>query len=144
MFMSCTCYVLRLTISMYLKRVRSNRIIGNGEIVVTTLCMKMIDTLTCVCCEVRVRFKFDVFSVLYLCTSAYPSSDLHVFLVSCMVFTWGWPTLAETCSEYNYTQSIFGCYRGKIFMFYFWHIATGCTHQLLRGASWFVLFAKYN
>jgi hypothetical protein len=24
-------------------------------------------------------FKFDVFSVLYLCTSAYPSSDLHVF-----------------------------------------------------------------
>jgi hypothetical protein len=26
-----------------------------------------------------VRFKFDVFSVLYLCTSTYSSSDLHVF-----------------------------------------------------------------
>jgi hypothetical protein len=45
-------------------------------------------------------------------------------LVSCMLFTWGWPTLAETCSKCNYTQSIFGCYRGKVFMFYFWRLAT--------------------
>jgi hypothetical protein len=27
-------------------------------------------------------------------------------------------TLAETCSKCNYTQRIFGCYRGEVFVFY--------------------------
>jgi hypothetical protein len=39
-------------------------------------------------------------------------------VMSYIVFTWGWPTLAETCSEH--TQRIFGCYRGEVFVFYFW------------------------
>jgi hypothetical protein len=30
--------------------------------------------------------------------------------------------LAETCSECNYTQRIFACYRGKVFMFYIRYI----------------------
>jgi hypothetical protein len=44
---------------------------------------------------------------------------LVVTYMYCIVFTWGWPTLAETCSEHNYMQRIFGCYRGKVFVFCF-------------------------
>jgi hypothetical protein len=46
---------------------------------------------------------------------------LVVTYVYCIVFTWGWPTLAETCSECNYViicKRIFGWYRGKVFVFY--------------------------
>jgi hypothetical protein len=65
--------------------------------------------------------------------------------MSYIVFTWGWPTLAETCSECNYTQRIFGCYRGKVFVFYFWHIATGCTHQLLiLNSVWLKIWSEIS
>jgi hypothetical protein len=46
---------------------------------------------------------------------------LVVTYMYCIVFTWGWPTLAKTCSECNYViicKGIFGCYRGKVLVFY--------------------------
>jgi hypothetical protein len=39
-------------------------------------------------------------------------------------------------------KRIFGCYRGKVFVFYFWYIVTGCTHQLLRKGNHIRLLSK--
>jgi hypothetical protein len=83
------------------------------------------------------RFISLMLSVFYIFILPY---TLVVTYMYCIVFTWGWPTLAETCSECNYViicKRIFGCYRGKVFVFYFWHIETGCTHQLLKCTTIF-------